>query len=100
MSSTQQAACLENVADDLITIPGWEHEPNPERWLLHHSGDIPVRVRLQAHVNGVEITLHIPTPGGTVDVVWLGIVSHRLGSGYATGLVEAMVNSYLIGYFG
>ena len=99
--STPQARCLETVARSLVSdVDGWGHEPAPERWLVHYAGAIEVRVRLQINENGLEVTLHIPTPDDTVDVVWLGIVSHRLGEGYATYLVDAMVQTYLNGYWG
>lgn len=100
MPSTAQVARMATVANDLAVMKDWKHEPAPERWLTFSYAELEVRVRLGVHLEGMDITLHIPTPDGSMDVVWVGIVSHRLGEGYATELVAAMVQCYLCGYIG
>ena len=84
---------------------GWNERPVSTVASLdvEHPSLGRVGVDVAPHVNGYQITVRISAPlgmPGQGDVVWLGIVSHRLGEGYAERLIDALVTSYLDGYVG
>ncbi len=89
---------------------GWNERPvsTVASLDIEHAG-LTVGVDIAPHVNGYQITVRIPpfTQAGRglpvtsgLTVVWLGIVSHRLGEGYPERLIDALVTSYIDGWLG